>query len=56
VAAVAALGRRLYPDCARRARPAASTVDPRCGSDLAMPARVVGWSEPGNQAKGGDTS
>ena len=33
-----------------------STVGPRCGSELAVPARVVGWSEPGNQAKGGDTS
>jgi hypothetical protein len=33
-----------------------STVEPRCGSDLAVPARLVGWSEPGNEAKGGDTS
>ena len=28
----------------------------RRGSDLAVPARLVGWLEPGNQAKGGDTS
>jgi hypothetical protein len=28
----------------------------RCGSDLAVPARLVGWSEPGDPAKGGDTS
>ena len=27
----------------------------RCGSDLAVPACLVGWSEPGKQAKGGDT-
>jgi len=53
--AVAALSRRPHPDRARRARSAESTVDSRCGSDLAVPARVVGWSEPGNQAKGGDT-
>jgi hypothetical protein len=26
----------------------------RKGSDLAVPACLVGWSEPGNQAKGGD--
>jgi hypothetical protein len=26
-------------------------VDPRCGSDLAVPVRLMGWSEPGNQAK-----
>ena len=54
--AVAALSRRPHPDRARRARSAGSTVEPRCGSDLAVPARLVGWSEPGNQAKGGDTS
>jgi putative transposase len=27
-----------------------------CGSGWAVPACVVGWSEPGNQAKGGDGS
>ena len=26
-------------------------MDPRCGSDLAVPVRLVGWSEPGNQAR-----
>jgi hypothetical protein len=26
-------------------------VEPRCGSDLAVPARLVGWSESGNQAR-----
>jgi hypothetical protein len=26
-----------------------------CGSGWAVPACLVGWSEPGNQAKGGDT-
>jgi hypothetical protein len=26
-----------------------------CGSGLAVPVCLVGWSEPGNQAKGGDT-
>jgi hypothetical protein len=26
----------------------------RCGSDLAVPACLVGWSEPGNQATDGD--
>jgi hypothetical protein len=26
----------------------------RCGSGLAVPAGLVGWSEPGNQAKGGE--
>jgi hypothetical protein len=30
-------------------------VVPRCGSALAVPACLVGWSEPGKQAKGGDT-
>jgi hypothetical protein len=29
-------------------------VEPRCGSDLAVPTCLVGWSEPGDQAKGGD--
>jgi hypothetical protein len=27
-----------------------------CGSGLAVPACLASWSEPGNQAKGGDTS
>jgi hypothetical protein len=34
---------------------AGSTVVPRCGSTLAVPACLVGWSELGKQAKGGDT-
>jgi hypothetical protein len=55
-ASVGPPGRRPLPERARRARPAGSTVEPRCGSDLAVPARLVGRSEPGNQAKGGDTS
>jgi hypothetical protein len=49
--AVAALSRRPCPDRARRARSAGSTVEPRCGSYLAVPARLVGWSELGNQAR-----
>jgi hypothetical protein len=35
---------------------AGSTVGARCGSGLAVPAGLVGWSEPGNQAKGGEAS
>jgi hypothetical protein len=27
----------------------------RCGSGLAVPACLADWSEPGKQAKGGDT-
>ena len=51
------LSRPLYPDCGRRGPTGrGSTVEPRCGSDLAVPARLMGWSEPGNEAKGGDTS
>jgi hypothetical protein len=33
----------------------AQTVEVPCGSGWAVPAGVVGWSEPGNQARGGDT-
>ena len=40
----------------RQALAAESTVEPRCGSGLAVPAGLVGWSEPGNQAKGGEAS
>ena len=54
--AVAPSGRRPHPDRARQARPPGSTVEPRCGSGLAVPVCVVGWSEPGNQAKGGEAS
>jgi hypothetical protein len=48
--AVAPSGRRPHPDRARQAQPPGSTVDARCGSGWAVPACVVGWSEPGNQA------
>ena len=44
------------PGRARQALPAGSTVEPRCGSGLAVPADSVGWLEPGNQAKGGEAS
>ena len=40
----------------QQALAAESTVEPRCGSGLAVPAGLVGWSEPGNQAKGGEAS
>jgi hypothetical protein len=53
--AVAPSGRRRRPARARQALPAGRTVGVSCGSGLAVPACVVGWSEPGNQAKGGDT-
>jgi hypothetical protein len=49
-------GHGPHPDRARQALPAGSTVEPRCGSVLAVPAGLVGWSEPGNQAKGGEAS
>ena len=52
--AVAPSGQR--PGRARQALPPGSTVDERCGSGLAVPAGLVGWSEPGNQAKGGEAS
>ena len=51
-----AFGSPPHPDRARRADRRQSTVEPRCGSGLAVPACLVCWSEPGNQAKGGDTS
>ena len=38
-----------------RLDPRERTVEPRCGSGLAVPACSVGWLEPGTQAKGGDT-
>jgi hypothetical protein len=31
--------------------PAESTVEPRCGSGLAVPAGLVGWLEPGNRPR-----
>jgi hypothetical protein len=50
------LSRRLYPDCAVEPDRPREYGGTRCGSDLAVPARLVGWSGPGNQVKGGDTS
>ena len=49
-------GHGPHPDRARQALPAGSTVEPRFGSSLAVPAGLVGWSEPGNLAKGGEAS
>jgi hypothetical protein len=53
--AVAPSGRRPHPARARQTPPPGRTVDMQCGSGWAVPAGLVGWSEPGNQAKGGDT-
>ena len=53
--AVTPSGRRPRPDRARQTPPPGRTVDMQCGSGWAVPACLVGWSEPGNQAKGGDT-
>jgi hypothetical protein len=52
-------GRRAFgsppaPDLVRRAPPPGTMVGAPCGSGLAVPAGLVGWSESGNQAKGGD--
>jgi ActR/RegA family two-component response regulator len=44
-----------HPDHARQTPPPGRTVDMQCGSGWAVPAGLAGWSEPGNQAKGGDT-
>jgi hypothetical protein len=55
-ASAVAFGSPAGPDHARQALPAKSTVEPRCGSGLAVPAGLVGWLEPGNQAKGGEAS
>jgi len=44
------------PGRARQALPPGSTVGARCGSGLAVPACLVGWSEPGDQARGGEAS
>jgi len=41
-------------DRVRRAPPPGTTVGAPCGSGLAVPAGLVGWSESSNQAKGGD--
>jgi hypothetical protein len=39
----------------RQTPPPGRTVDMQCGSGWAVPAGLAGWSEPGNQAKGGDS-
>jgi hypothetical protein len=52
--AVTPSGRRLHPDHARQAFQSGRTVDMQCGSGWAVPACLAGWSEPSNQAKGGD--
>jgi hypothetical protein len=49
-------GHGPHPDRARQALLAGSTVEPRFGSSLAVPAGLVGLSEPGNLAKGGEAS
>ena len=53
--AVTPSGRRPHPDRARQTPPPGRTVDMQCGSGWAVPAGLAGWSEPGNQAKGGDS-
>ena len=53
--AVTPSGRRPHPDRARQTPPPGRTVDMQCGSGWAVPAGLAGWSEPSNQAKGGDT-
>jgi hypothetical protein len=53
--AVTPSGPRPHPARARQALQSGRTVDRQCGSGWAMPAGLAGWSEPGNQAKGGDT-
>jgi hypothetical protein len=46
----------LHLDRARQASPSGSTVDARHTAPAGpCPPSLVGWSEPGNQAKGGDT-
>jgi hypothetical protein len=58
-AAVAPSGRQPHPGRARQTPPPGSTVATRHaprGSGLAVPALLVGWSEPGSQARGGDGS
>jgi hypothetical protein len=53
--AVTPSGRRPHPDHARQTPPPGRTVDLQCGSGWAVPAGLAGWSEPSNQAKGGDS-
>jgi hypothetical protein len=47
-------GRQPAPDLVRQAPPPGSTVGAPCGSGFGRARLLVGWSEPGNQAKGGD--
>jgi hypothetical protein len=55
--AVASSGRRPHPDLLRQTPLPGSPVAARpCGSGSAVVACLVGWSEPGNQAKGGEPS
>ena len=49
--AVAPSARRRTKTVSGRPDRRQSTVEPRCGSGVAVPAGLVGWSEPGNQAK-----
>jgi hypothetical protein len=53
--AVTPSGRRPHPARARQALSPGRTVAVQCGSGWAVPAALAGWSEPGDQAKGGDT-
>jgi hypothetical protein len=48
-------GRRPYPDRARQARPAGEYGGTAMRLRLGRARLLGGWSEPGNQAKGGDT-
>ena len=43
------------PRPARQTLQSGRTVDMQCGSGWAVPAYLAGWSEPSNQAKGGDS-
>jgi hypothetical protein len=53
--AVTPSGRRPHPDRTRQTPPPGRTVDRQCGFGWAVPDCLAGWSEPGNQAKGGDS-
>jgi hypothetical protein len=53
--AVTPSGPPAAPRPARQTLQSGRTVDMQCGSGWAVPAYLAGWSEPGNQAKGGDS-
>jgi hypothetical protein len=53
--AVTPFGPPAAPRPARQTPPPGRPVDRQCGSGWAVPACLAGWSEPSNQAKGGDT-